>query len=143
VLFLLFLGRSLLFPLPSLSEPEESEEKGKDWFSGFQDWRTESRRRQWSFDHLVAERGAVTGDEGIGEEDTNVTALLGLAFLESNLVEGVLRGERRQDLVGEAVGRGVCTGTALDWRRRDSVHFRVLFCAVWFSFPSFEITEEG
>jgi len=84
----------------------------------------------------------VTGDEGIGEEETNVTALLGLAFPEPEFAEGALRGERRQDLVGEVIGRGVCTNAVVDWRWRDSVHFRVLFCAGWFSFSSFEIKED-
>ncbi len=39
----------------------------------------ESRRRQWSFDHFVEDNGA-TGELGIGDEETNVTALLGLPF---------------------------------------------------------------
>jgi hypothetical protein len=84
----------------------------------------------------------VTGDEGIGEEETNVTALLGLALPEPELADGILRGERRQDLVGEVVGSGVCTAATVDCKRRDSVHFRVLFCVGWFSFSSFEIRED-
>ena len=56
----------------------------------------------------------MTGEEGIGDEETNVTALLGLAFPEPELAEGVLRGERRQDLVGEVIGSGVCTAAMVD-----------------------------
>jgi hypothetical protein len=43
----------------------------------------ESRRRQWSFDHFVEDKGAVTGESGMGDEETKVTALFGLASPES------------------------------------------------------------
>ena len=83
---------------------------GDDWFSGFQDCKMLSRRSQWSRDHVVEERTEMADGEGVGEEDTNCTFLLGLKFEEPEPAEGVLRGERRQDFVGEAVltvGSGV------------------------------------
>jgi len=78
----------------------------------------------------------VVGDEGMGDEETNVTALLGLTSPVFWVAEGVFSGERRQDFVGEAEGKGIWTEddvSVVDERRRDSVHFRVRE-VVWFSF---------
>ena len=62
-----------------------------------------SRRSQWAFDQVIEDNGR-DGEGGIGEEETNVTALEGLRLedlLEPEPADGVLRGERRQDFVGE------------------------------------------
>lgn len=55
----------------------------------------------------VVDDKAVGGDEGMGEEETNATALLGLRFPKfPAFAEGVFIGERRQDFVGDVVGGG-------------------------------------
>jgi hypothetical protein len=37
-------------------------ESGEHWFSGFQDWRIESRKRQWSFDQTDEDSGGWVGE---------------------------------------------------------------------------------
>ena len=81
-------------------------------FSGFHPSRIDSSKTQWSLDHVVADNGSAMGEEGTGDDETNATFLEGevlaslLPLLEPLL--GVLRGERRQDFVGETRG-GICT----------------------------------
>src|SRR5579859_6521822 len=105
---------------------------GDDWFSGFQDCKMESRRSQWSRDQVVEDRRDMVEGDGMGEEETNCTFLLGLKFAEPEPAEGVLSGERRQDFVGEVVfigGSGVWVWCEL--RRSDSVQFSVRFDVDW------------
>jgi hypothetical protein len=79
----------------------------------------------------------------MGDEDTNVTALLG-DWLEPAEEVG-FRGERRQDFVGE-VGEGsvLDVEVEVEVRRTVSVHFRVRFMVVWvwFSLLALEAREE-
>lgn len=88
-------------------------------------------------DQVVEEREPWGGEEGRGEEETNVTALLGLKFRVSGMWLGVFMGERRQDLVGETSG-GVWL---VVMRGIVSVHFRVLLVMSRFSFSAFDAVE--
>jgi hypothetical protein len=78
----------------------------------------------------------------MGDEETNVTPLVGEPLPRPEPAEGVLSGERRQDFVGEVeLGKGVWT-EAVESRRR-SAHFRVLVLAAWFSFSSSETMDDN
>lgn len=96
-------------------------------------------------DQVVEESRALGGEEGIGEEETNATALLGLGFSFPTFAEGVFIGERRQDLVGEVVGGGIGVWVTVRVvsRRRDSVHFSVRELAIWFSLSALAIKDES
>jgi len=117
-------------------------DSGDDWFSGFQDWRIESRKRQWSFDQIDEDNGGWVGELYIGDEETNVTPLVGEPLPVPEPPEGVLSGERRQDFVGEVeIGKGVWAED--DESRRLSAHFRVLVLDTWFSFSSLEFIDDN
>jgi hypothetical protein len=95
----------------------------------------ESRKRQWSFDHTDEDNRGCVGEPYMGDEETNVTPLVGEPLPGPEPAEGVLRGERRQDFVGEVeIGNGVWAVD--DESRRLSAHFRVLVLDAWFSLSS-------
>ena len=87
---------------------------------------------------MVEERFCRGGEEGRGEEEANTTALLGDSGVgRALLADGILRGERRQDFVGEL-------GTAgwYDGRVTVSVHLKVLLIMFLFSFSALDVADE-
>ena len=104
-------------------------------FSGFQLCRMESSSNQWPRDQVVDDNDSWVGEDGIGEEETNATVLVGDALCPlPDPALGVLSGDRRQDFVGEAKS---CTWA--DASRTVSVHFKVRLSIILFSF-SFSFT---